>query len=320
MTEVYGYADVGMHAMMLVDGVRMRAFGEAIKRTVTKDDVVVDVGAGSGILSLLCAKAGARKVFAVERGAMASLIVEAAKENGFADIITVIRDDARTAPLSEPPTLIVSEMIGSFGVDEDYVGLIGDVKKRCAPGCRVLPSSIDVVLGLAEIPDIARELAMVDGGFGVKLGALRGCLLQRPSPVHLDPKTLLTPTIAPTRFTAGGTRPTSVDGDVTVTRAGNANAIVSWFTSILCDGVTLSSAPEETSTHWAQIVFPFDPPVAVQPGDVVNLEVRPRLITDRGTYSWRVKSASEVRYGDAMQSLVGSKEDMLEQLGITLRP
>jgi predicted RNA methylase len=43
----------------------------------------------AGILSLLAARAGAARVFAVEAGPMAEHLPQIAAQNGFADVITV---------------------------------------------------------------------------------------------------------------------------------------------------------------------------------------------------------------------------------------
>ena len=55
------------HVPMLNDQMRNDAYYRALAKVITPDSVVVDVGAGSGLLSCMAAKLGARKVFAVER-------------------------------------------------------------------------------------------------------------------------------------------------------------------------------------------------------------------------------------------------------------
>ena len=50
----------------------------------------MDVGCGSGILSLFAAQAGAKRVYAVEASSMAANARKLVKANGFDEIITVI--------------------------------------------------------------------------------------------------------------------------------------------------------------------------------------------------------------------------------------
>ena len=67
---------------MICDRVRTEAFRRAIESVVRPGDVVLDVGAGSGILSLFAARAGAARVYAVERTTVATVAQMLAAANG----------------------------------------------------------------------------------------------------------------------------------------------------------------------------------------------------------------------------------------------
>ena len=58
------YADISIHELMLKDRPRTLAYKNFIDthQHLFKDKIVMDVGAGTGILSMFAAKAGAKKV------------------------------------------------------------------------------------------------------------------------------------------------------------------------------------------------------------------------------------------------------------------
>ena len=112
------YAEFEVHRTMICDRVRTEAFRRAIDSVVRPGDIVLDVGAGSGILSVFAARAGAARVYAVERTSVAVLAQELAAANGAADIVQVIHGDVMDVELPERVDVIVSEWLGGFGIDE----------------------------------------------------------------------------------------------------------------------------------------------------------------------------------------------------------
>ena len=89
------------HFAMLADERRARAYDEAIQRRVgevTKRDGearVLDVGAGSGLLSMMAARAGARSALACEwHGSLAACARRNVAANRMSDVVTVARGDA----------------------------------------------------------------------------------------------------------------------------------------------------------------------------------------------------------------------------------
>ena len=79
-----------------------------------KGATVLDVGCGTGILSLLCARAGASHVYAVDASDVAVKAIENIKRNGCADSITVVRGKVEDIQLPEgvKVDVIVSEWMG----------------------------------------------------------------------------------------------------------------------------------------------------------------------------------------------------------------
>ncbi len=88
------YASLEQQRWMISDEARTTAFAHAIAESVKPGDVVIDVGAGTGILSLFAARAGARRVIAVERSGMAELARELIAHNGMQEQVEVFVGDA----------------------------------------------------------------------------------------------------------------------------------------------------------------------------------------------------------------------------------
>ena len=74
-----GYSEIGIHEEMIRDKVRTDSYRDAVDLLV-KDKVVVDIGAGTGILSIFAAISGAKMVFAIEKADIVSTCMQNVKE------------------------------------------------------------------------------------------------------------------------------------------------------------------------------------------------------------------------------------------------
>jgi protein arginine N-methyltransferase 3 len=113
------YKGAGIHREMIEDRVRTEGYRDFIEmnRSVFAGKTVLDVGCGTGILSLFCARAGARKVFAVDNSSIAARAKEIIAKNGYEDRIEVIQgrvEDFNTQRLigKQKVDIIISEWMG----------------------------------------------------------------------------------------------------------------------------------------------------------------------------------------------------------------
>lgn len=83
-----GATPAGIHEEMLKDTVRTRSYQAAIMRNghLFKGAVVLDVGCGTGILSMMAAKAGAKKVYAVDMSSIAKQAKQIVADNGLSGV------------------------------------------------------------------------------------------------------------------------------------------------------------------------------------------------------------------------------------------
>ncbi|WVW86981.1 hypothetical protein I302_109037 [Kwoniella bestiolae CBS 10118] len=111
----HSYEENDIHEIMLKDTVRTVSYARFILSNpqVFKDAIVMDVGCGTGILSMLAAKAGAKHVYAIEASGLAVKARANIKKNGFENIITVIQGKVEDIQLPvKEVDVIVSEWMG----------------------------------------------------------------------------------------------------------------------------------------------------------------------------------------------------------------
>ena len=168
------YAEIEVHRTMICDRVRTEAFRRAIDSVVRPGDVVLDVGAGTGILSLFAARAGAARVYAVERTTVAVLAQELAAANGVAEIVQVIHGDIMDIELPERVDVIVSEWLGGFGIDEGMlVPVIAARDRWLKPGGAMIPRSVTAWAGLVHDRHLGETLGFLqDNPYGLRLDGL----------------------------------------------------------------------------------------------------------------------------------------------------
>ena len=136
------YAEFEVHRSMIRDRVRTEAFQHAIDSVVRSGDTVLDIGAGSGILSVFAARAGAARVYAVEQTSVAVLAQQLAAANGVAEIVRVIHGDVMDIEPPERVDVIVSEWLGGFGIDEGMLVPVITARDRwLKPGGVMIPRS-----------------------------------------------------------------------------------------------------------------------------------------------------------------------------------
>ncbi len=295
------YAELEVHRTMIRDRVRTEAFRRAIESVVRPGDVVLDVGAGSGILSLFAARAGAVRVYAVEATTVAVVAQGLAAANGVAEIVQVIQGDVMEVELPERVDVIVSEWLGGFGVDEGMlVPVIAARDRWLKPGGVMIPRSVTAWTALVHDRYTGEMVEFLrDNPYGLKLGDLvdmtvneifysgtfrhlaAGDRRSEPGRLWTTDADLIPLEQAQAPHEAGTLLP--------VRDHGTANALALWFGAELAPGISLSVGPGDPPTHWGMTTAPLRGPVELTPGMVVRARVRTAPARSAGTWtSWAI--------------------------------
>jgi protein arginine N-methyltransferase 1 len=295
------YAEIEVHRTMICDRVRTEAFRRAIDSTVRPGDVVLDVGAGSGILSMFAARAGAARVYAVERTTVAVLAQDLAAANGFAEIVDVIHGDVMDIELPERVDVIVSEWLGGFGIDEGMLAPVIAARDRwLKPGGSMIPSSVTAWATLVHDRHLDETITFLrDNPYGLGLERLVEMTVNEISYSgtfrHLaagdsrsEPARLWT-TDAGAISLEQAEAPHEANTVLQVREHGTANALALWFAAELAPGTSLSVGPGDPPTHWGMTTAPLRAQVQLTPGMVVRARVRTAPAQPVGTWtSWAI--------------------------------
>lgn len=287
------YDDLSVHLLMLHDRPRVDAYAAAISamRSSLEGKVVLDVGAGSGVLSLLAAKlGGAKRVYAVEAAAGMAIVAKAmAAKNGLDGVVQVLEGRMEDVELPEKVDAIVSEWMGFYLVHESMLGSVLAARDRhLRPGGLLLPDSARITAALVDAEDFRREVEGLSDIHGLDFSALREAALAKrcsePQVETLEPGRLLAAPVLVADFPdlrqldASTLVEIAAEATFTARRSGHAAGIAFWFDvgfGPLSDakGVVLDTSPDRPPTHWKQTVVYLGAFVPVEEGDVLPVRL-----------------------------------------------
>ena len=296
--NVNQFSDLEYHEVMLADRIRVDAYHAAIVNAVRPGDVVIDLGTGTGILAMFAARAGARKVYAIEHGDVIDVARAVAAANGISNI-EFIRANSRDFSVSERADVIVHEQIGSYLFDENMVENLLDLKSRALkPGGRILPARFQFLVEPVQLkPDHRLPFSWEAPIHGIDFTALKAdhvALRQRrgrgkrfiangaiehyvcdPQPLcEFDLDTITDPSEIPTSF-----RQSRV-----VVNSGRIDGLSVFFRASLGNGLSIDNALDSPNTNWTYPLVRL-PAREVTPGDVLTLTLE--MESHRNADTWK---------------------------------
>ncbi|KAL2020700.1 hypothetical protein VTK56DRAFT_8000 [Thermocarpiscus australiensis] len=282
------YNHHGIHEEMLKDEVRTRSYMNAIiqNKHLFKDKVVLDVGCGTGILSMFAAKAGAKHVIGVDMSTIIFKAREIVNINGFADKITLIQGKMEEIELPyEKVDIIISEWMGYFLLYESMLDTVLYARDRyLAKDGLIFPDKATIFFAGIEDGEYKEEkIGFWDNVYGFDYTPLKETALSEPLVDTVEMNAVVTDPTPVLTLNLYECKPSdlsfSVPFDLVARRDDFVHALVAWFDiefTACHKPIRFSTGPHTKYTHWKQTVFYFKDVLTVQQGEKIEVSLHNR--------------------------------------------
>ena len=307
------YNHYGVHEDIFQDGVTIPAFQQAILQNahIFEGKVVLEVCSGLGLCSLFAAKAGAKRVIAIEaHPELAEASRHIAKSNGYDKVIEVVcgvPSDLTKLPGEDQVDIIVCLFMGYFLLYEARLPQLIEARdKWLKPGGLMFPDRAKMFVSLVQDSDHKRKhYDYFDDVYGFDFSSLKEAAKADPVIQECDETALISSStcilnLDLLRCSVSTCYEFSSKFKLRCRHEGPLDAMVCWFEIWFGAGhkpISFSTGPESTLTCWKQTLFFFQGTARrVKPGDEVNcmLAVR-KLVKERRHLD--VKIACKVNTG-----------------------
>lgn len=270
------------HVPMMNEAERNQAFFDGLKSRVTPDKLVFEIGTGSGLLAMMAAKLGAKKVFTCEA---VDLIAETARKiirrNNYQDQVTVLAKPSHAVQLGEDlpaqADLLVHEIFSSELLGEHVLPAIEDAKSRLLkPGGEVLPSAASIMIALVGGDELGKNLH-VGESFGFDLRDFNA-IHPKKRPLYREDLSplLLSDDVEAFRFDFSRDSAFPAERkemEMTARKSGLCYGVIQWIRIELGEGVQFENHPSQHRlvANWQHTIYGFESPVHLNEGATVSV-------------------------------------------------
>ncbi|KAM4743818.1 LOW QUALITY PROTEIN: protein arginine N-methyltransferase 3 [Anableps anableps] len=283
------YSHYGIHEEMLKDKVRTESYRDFMYSNpeVFRDKVVLDVGCGTGILSMFAARAGAKKVIAVDQSEIIYQAMDIVRSNQLENIITLIKGRIEDIKLPvEKVDIIISEWMGYFLLFESMLDSVLYARDLyLADGGSVYPDLCNI--SLAAVGDAQKHqdrIAFWDDVYGFSMACMKRAVVPEAVVEVVKTETLISePAVVQTldcNTVCLSELEFATDFFLKITKTTDCTAIVGYFDIFFDKGcsnkVIFSTGPKLQRTHWKQTVFLLEKPIPVKAGEELRGKITVR--------------------------------------------
>jgi protein arginine N-methyltransferase 1 len=269
---------------MLKDEVRTLTYRNAMyhNRHLFKDKVVLDVGSGTGILSMFAAKAGAKRVIGIEFSNIAKQAVQIVKDNKLDNVVTIIQGKVEEVELPdgiEKVDVIISEWMGYCLFYESMLNTVFYARDKWLANDGVLfPDRANLYVCAIEDRQYKDDkINWWDNVYGFNMASIRKVAISEPLVDVVDANQVVTNSclLKEVDLYTASVKDLSFEAPFTlhVKRNDYIQALVTYFTVEFskCHKRTgFSTSPDSHYTHWKQTVFYLEEALTVKKNEEIS--------------------------------------------------
>lgn len=309
------YDHFGIHEEMLKDKVRTLSYRNAIMKNkhLFKDKIVLDVGCGTGILSMFAAQAGAKHVLAVDMSNIIEMAEKVVDLNGFSDKITLIRGKLEDVELPyDKVDIIISEWMGYFLLYESMLDTVLAARdKYLKEDGLIFPDKASIHVAMIEDADYKNEKIEFWEDpmqlYGFDYSPFKPIAMAEPLVDIVDNGAVCTSHCKIIEFDLNKVTVEELafasNFKLKATRDDTVHALLAWFDiefpSDSKDGIVeFSTGAHAPYTHWKQTVMYLPETLDIKHGEIItgNLACQPNAINNRELdieLTWEFRASGE---------------------------
>jgi len=241
----------------------------------------LDIGCGTGILSMFAAKAGAKQVIGIEMSGIVHSARQIIKDNHFEDVITIVQGKVEEVEIPvEKVDIIISEWMGYFLVYESMLQTVLFARdKWLIKDGLILPDRATLYIEGIEDGEYKEEkIHFWDNVYGFDFRCMKPLSLCEPLVDVVKGNQVITSAcsfkeIDLTTCTVKDVTDFQSLWEIKIEKTDILHALVVYFDigfTQVHKKVFFSTGPHAKYTHWKQTVFYLKEDIAVSEGDVLK--------------------------------------------------
>jgi protein arginine N-methyltransferase 1 len=276
------YDHFGIHEEMLKDQTRTLAYRSAIYQNahLFKDKVVLDVGCGTGILSMFAARSGAKHVIGVDMSNIINMARKIVDLNGFSDKITLIQGKMEEIELPFPKVdIIISEWMGYFLLYESMLDTVLYARDRyLVEGGLIMPDKATIhIAGIEDGEYKEEKVGFWRDVYGFDYSPFQEVVMSEPLVDVVEMRSIATSSykICDLDLYTVKVEDLAFQSEFSIKgiRDDQVHAFIVWFDIEFakCDiPIRFSTGPHAKYTHWKQTVFYLKDTLEVNRDEVIT--------------------------------------------------